>query len=174
MEQKYPLEQLVLIKQKKLEEAEKTLRDKKKALEEEEKKLLTVEKERDKVKEHRFAKLTQLREKMDEGAPSEKIQQVRYYLKEVDQQLTQKENKVKEQVKHVDTAKKNVEIARADLLKKQQDVEKMRLHREEWEKEMQVILAQKEGMETDEMGSALHSRKAAKKSFSDKKKYKPL
>src|SRR5579862_4957346 len=171
--QGYPLEQLVLIKQKKLEEAEKNLRDKKRALEEEENKLKMVEKERDKVKEHRFAKLTQLREKMDEGAPSEKIQQVRYYLKEVDQQLAQKENKVKEQIKHVDTAKKNVEIARADLLKKQQDVEKMRLHREEWEKEMRVILVQKEGIETDEMGSALHARKAAKKSSSDKKKYKP-
>jgi hypothetical protein len=160
-DQKYPLEQLVLIKQKKLEEAEKNLRDKKRALEEEEKKLQTVEKERDKVKDHRFSKLTQLREKMDEGAPSEKIQQMRYYLKEVDQQLAQKELKVKEQIRHVETAQKNIEIARADLLKKQQDVEKMRMHREEWDKEMKAIEIQKEGVETDEMGSVLHNRKSS-------------
>src|SRR5579862_2824567 len=170
--QGYPLEQLVLIKQKKLEEAEKNLRDKKRALEEEENKLKMVEKERDKVKDHRFAKLTQLREKMDEGAPSEKIQQMRYYLKEVDQQLAQKEHKVKEQHKHVETAKKNVEIARADLLKKQQDVEKLRMHREEWEKEMKAIELQKEGIETDEMGSVLHTRKSSafKKNTHKKKK----
>lgn len=171
-EQKYPLAQLVLIKQKKLEEAEKNLRDKKKALEEENAKLKTVELERNKVKEHRFAKLTQLREKMDEGAPSDKIQQIRYYLKEVDQKLAQKEQKVKEQKKHVETAEKNVEIARADLLKKQQDVEKMRMHREEWEKEMKTIELHKEGIETDEMGSALHTRKTyhAKKHNADKHK----
>ena|ERR1700722_7600284 len=170
--QEYPLEQLVLIKQKKLEEAEKHLRDKKKALDEEEKKLKQVEKERDKVKDHRFSKLTQLREKMDEGAPSHKIQQMRYYLKEVDQQLAQKEQKVKEQHKQVETAQKNVELARADLLKKQQDVEKLRIHREEWDKEMKILETQKEGVETDETGSALHNRKIAhsKKGTSTHKK----
>src|SRR5690242_12749007 len=98
----YPLEQLVLIKKKKLEDAEKNLRDKKRILEEEEKKLKGLESERDKVQEHRFAKLTQLRENMDKGEPSEKIQQIRYYLKEVDKQLAQKEQKVKEQKKQVD------------------------------------------------------------------------
>ncbi|HEY2810742.1 MAG TPA: type III secretion T3S chaperone [Rhabdochlamydiaceae bacterium] len=159
MSEPYPLEQLVLIKQKKLEEAEKNLREKKRLLEEEENKLRAVEKERDKVKDHRFAKLTQLREKMDEGAPSDKIQQMRYYLKEVDQQLAQKEVKVVDQKKRVEAAQRNVELARLDLLKKQQDVEKLRMHREEWEKEMKAIAAQKEGVETDEMGSALHNRK---------------
>lgn len=163
MEEKYPLEQLVLIKQKKLEEAEKVLRDKKHLLEEEERKLKACEKERDKVKEHRIAKLTQLREKMDEGARPEKLQQMRYYLKEVDQQLTAKEKKVADQKKNVENAKKNVEIARADFLKKQQDVEKLRLHRKEWDKELKTYLEQKEGIETDEMGSALHTRKKKKR-----------
>jgi hypothetical protein len=172
MSEEYPLEQLVLIKQKRLEEAEKNLRDKKKILEDEEKKLKQVESERDKVKDHRFAKLTQLREKMDEGAPSEKIQQMRYYLKEVDQQLALKENKVKEQKKHVDLAQKNVELARQEFLKKQQDVEKMRLHREEWDKEMKALEMQKEGIETDEMGSAQHIRNVSreKKSVHHKKR----
>ena len=71
--QGYPLEQIAIIKQKKLEEAEKTLRDKKSALEKEQEKLTAVEKDRDEVKDHRFAKLTQLREKMDAGTATDKI-----------------------------------------------------------------------------------------------------
>ncbi len=155
----YPLEQLAIIKQKKFDEAEKVLREKKKILEKEEEKLAQVEKERDEVKEHRFAKLTQLREKMDEGEGSNKIQQMRYYLKTVDEKLKLKEQKVKEQLKQVESAKAQVESARADLIKKQQDVEKMHMHRKEWEKEMKAIQDYKEGVETDEMGSTLHQRK---------------
>ena len=168
----YPLEQIAIIKQKKLDEAEKTLREKKKVLEREEEKLVAVEKERDEVKDHRFAKLTQLREKMDEGAPSDKIQQMRYYLKVVDEKLKAKELKVKEQQKQVETAKQQVEIARNDLIKKQQDVEKMQMHRKEWEKEMHVLAEQKEAVETDEMGSVLHQRRqvASKKTHHPKKK----
>ncbi len=163
MEEKYPLEQLVLIKQKKLEEAEKVLRDKKRLLEEEERKLKACEKERDKVLEHRTAKLTQVREKMDAGASPEKIQQMRYYLKEVDQQLAGKQKKVADQKKNVENAEKNVALARADFLKKQQDVEKLRLHRKEWDKELKAHLEQKEGVETDEIGSSLHARKKRRK-----------
>jgi flagellar biosynthesis chaperone FliJ len=170
----YPLEQIAIIKQKKFDEAEKTLREKKKELEKQLEKLLEVEKERDEVKDHRFAKLTQLREKMDEGAPSDKIQQMRAYLKVVDEKLKSKELKVKEQQKHVDTAKQQVEIARNDLIKKQQDVEKMLTHRKEWENEMHRIVEYKEGVEADEMGSVLHQRRqvASKKAshHSSKKK----
>jgi flagellar biosynthesis chaperone FliJ len=155
----YPLEQIATIKQKKFDEAEKVLREKKKALEHEEEKLAVVEKERDEVKTHRFAKLTQLREKMDEGAPSDKIQQMRYYLKIVDEKLKAKESKVKDHQKLVENAKQQVENARADLLKKQQDVEKIQLHRKEWEKEVKATLEHKEGVESDEMGSNLHQRR---------------
>lgn len=169
--QGYPLEQIAIIKQKKLDEAEKTLRDKKAALEKEQQKLLEVQKERDEVKEHRMAKLTQLREKMDEGAPSDKIQQMRYYLKVVDEKLKIKEQKVKDQQKQVDNAQAQVEAARLDLIKKQQDVEKMQTHRKEWEKEMKAIEEHKESVETDEMGSALHIRKQQKHKRSIKKKH---
>jgi hypothetical protein len=163
--QGYPLEQVALIKQKKLDEAEKVLREKKKALEKEEEKLIAVQKERNEVKEHRFAKLTQLREKMDEGAPSDKIQQMRHYLKVVDEKLKLKEIKVKDQQKAVDAAKQQVEIARTDLIRRQQDVEKMKTHRKEWEKEMKIIAEHKDNIETDEMGTIIHERhrKAAKK-----------
>lgn len=158
----YPLEQIAIIKQKKLEEAEKVLRERKKILEKEQEKLAAVEKERDEVKEHRFAKLTQLRENMDEGAPSDKIQQMRYYLKVVDEKLKLKEQKVKEQIKQVDAAKQQVEHARLDLIKKQQAVEKMHTHRKEWEREKKALEDYKEGVETDEIGSTLHQRKTRK------------
>lgn len=171
-ERNYPLEQIATIKQKKFDEAEKVLRDKKKVLEQEEERLVAVEKERDEVKEHRFAKLTQVREKMDEGAPSDKIQQMRYYLKIVDEKLKLKESKVKEHQKLVENAKQQVENARADLLKKQQDVEKIQMHRKEWEKEVKAIAEHKEGVESDEMGSSLHQRRkqATKKSSTSSKK----
>lgn len=155
---KYPLEQLAIIKKKKLDEAEKILKEKKLALIKEEEKLKEVEKERDKVKEHRVAKLTQLREELDQGTTTDKIQQMKYYLKVVDEKLKVHEQKVQEQVKKVEQAKTAVEAARQDYLKKNQDVEKLRIHREEWEKEMQAILEQKEAVETDEMGSVGHAR----------------
>ncbi len=169
--QGYPLEQVAIIKQKKCDEAEKVLRDKKKALEVEKERLSAVEKERDEVKDHRIAKLTQLREKMDAGEPSDKIQQMRYYLKIVDEKLKTKELKVKEHQKLVDSAAQQVETARADLLKKQQDVEKLKMHREEWEKEAKAIEEHKEGVSSDEIGATLHQRRQqiAKKSEHPKK-----
>lgn len=84
------------------------------------------------------------------------------YLKVVDEKLKAKEQKVKEQQKHVETAQKQVEQARQDFLKKQQDVEKLRIHREEWEKEMRQLLEHLEGVESDELGSAMHARKKAR------------
>ncbi|MGE5195914.1 MAG: type III secretion T3S chaperone [Anaerolineae bacterium] len=153
---KYPLEQLVIIKQKKLDEAEKVLQEKKRALEKELDKLHALEKERNTVKEHKQAKLTQLRQTLDEGSTTDKIQQMKQYLKVVDEELKQKESKVKEQKKQVDAAEKQVEAARADLLKKQQDIEKLAMHRKEWDKEVYALMEHQEAIETDEIGSAMH------------------
>jgi len=170
--QHYPLEQLAVIKQKKLEEAERNLHEKKKALEKEEEKLAAVEKERDKVKDHRTAKLTQLRQKLDEGTSTDKIQQMKQYLKVVDEQLKTKEMKVKEQQKAVENAQKQVDAARQEVIKKNQEVEKLRLHRIEWEKEMKAIQEHQEGIESDEIGSVLHSRKSIKSKSSHHHKKK--
>lgn len=158
----YPLEQIAQIKQKKLEEAEKILKEKKEALLKEEQKLKTIEAERDKVKEHRIHKLTQLRENLDAGTATDKIQQMKYYLKTVDEQLKIKEQKVKDQMKLVDTAKAAVESARTDYLKKHQDVEKLKLHREEWDRQQKRFAAYEEQIEGDELGSAMHARKKGK------------
>ena len=81
----YPLEQLAIIKQKKLDEAERLLQERKQALQKEKEKLETLEKERDKVKEHRDDKLKQFLALLDEGTTTDKIQQTKVYLKEVDE-----------------------------------------------------------------------------------------
>lgn len=158
-EHKYPLDQLALIKQKRLEEAERILTEKKRILEEEKKKLSDLEKKRDEVKEHYQTKLTQLREKLDAGTATDKIQQMKQYLKMVTDNLQAEEVKVKAQQKVVDAAEQQVEIARQDLFKKQKDVEKLKIHHHEWEKEVQKEVLRKEEITSDEIGSARHTLK---------------
>jgi flagellar biosynthesis chaperone FliJ len=164
----YPLDQLAQIKQRRLEEAEKVLRDKKEALAKEQEKMQQLEKKRDEVKAHYQAKLTQLREKLDEGTSSTKITQMKQYLKLVVEDLNMEEKKVAAQAKIVEAAEKQVEEARQELFKKQKDVEKLKLHHKEWKKEMHVIQERIEESEGDEMGSTMHHlKKRARKSQTD-------
>jgi flagellar biosynthesis chaperone FliJ len=168
----YPLKQLTEIKQKNLEEAETLLRDKKRILEQEQSTLIKKEQERDVVKEHRMDKLQQLRAHMDEGAIPHKVQQMKQYLKLVDAKLDAKQKSVVEQQKKVTLAEKEVHKARKELIECQQDVEKMRLHRKEWDREMHVLQEQKESIEMDEIGAAGHQRKKISDSSQKHKKKK--
>lgn len=170
---RYPLKQLAEIKQKNLETAEINLRNKKRILEQEQTSLTKKEKERDLVKEHRIDKLEQLRDHMDEGAVPHKIEQMKQYLKLVDEKLFIKQQAVVEQRKKVTLAEQEVDKARKELIECQQDVEKMRLHHKEWEREMHLIEEQKEGIEMDEIGSAGHERKKTTASRQKHKKRKP-
>jgi hypothetical protein len=160
---KYPLAQLQIIKKRKLDEAEKTLHAKKAHLAEEEKKLRAVEKERDKVKAHKEDKLSQVRQALDTGEKPAKIEQMKLYLKEVQEELKKQEVKVKEQQKKVTAAEEEVEIARANYIKKLQDVEKLKEHEKEWAKEKKAELEYKESLEADEIGTARHIAKKQKK-----------
>ena len=156
----YPLEQLTLIKKKRLEEAERLLQQKKELLAIEEKKLKTLEGDRDKVKYHKEAKLSQLRHELDtSGSNSETIIQMKFYLKEVDEKLKIRELKLKEQQKQIELATKAVDVARDDMLKKGQSVEKMRLHKEEWEKQQKIYEEQLDNLATEEIGTMMFSRK---------------
>ena len=112
MAKRYPLEQLAIIKKKRLEEAQKLLKEKKELLEAEIKTLKKVTHERDKVNEHQVEKLNQLRAGLDEGLPSNKIEQMRNYLKVVKEDLRRKQKQVEIQQKKVDAAEKEVEKAR--------------------------------------------------------------
>lgn len=155
----YPLQQLQEIKKKRLEEAEKELKEKKEQLETEEKKLKKREEERDKVKQHKADKIQQLNEKFDEGITSDEIEKHDRYLKVVDEKLKGKEIKVEEQKKKVKEAEKVVEDARQNMIKKQIEVEKLKMHKEEWRKETKLLLEQEEGKLMDEIGSASFVRK---------------
>jgi flagellar biosynthesis chaperone FliJ len=155
----YPLEELATIKQKKCDEAERVLNEKKELLAKEVEKLRAAEAARDEVKLHREEKLAQLRKGMDEGIAPYKITQMKSYLKVVDEKLHQKEMKVIERQKEVTKAEQQVEIARLDLIRRQKEVEKLKEHRKEWEREVAALFERKEGVEMDEIGSVLHERR---------------
>jgi flagellar biosynthesis chaperone FliJ len=141
------------------DQAVKVLEEKKLILEKAYEKLYEVTQERDGVARHRGAKLAQLREALDEGARSDKIQQMKVYLKVVDEDLQKKEKKVTDQQKEVDAAQKQVDLATEELFARKKDVEKLQTHKAEWQKEVHYLTEQKEATEHDELGSATYSQR---------------
>ena len=149
MKTKYPLEQLVRIKQRRLDEAERVLKEKKAELDKEKEKQTKLEGERDKTYNHRADKMKQFRDELDKGTTTDKIKIMRDYIKVVEDELKQKEKKVEE--------------ARKDMVKKQHDVEKLKTHRKEWEKEMKALMEYEESIESDEIGTVMHTSKKHKR-----------
>jgi flagellar biosynthesis chaperone FliJ len=150
----YPLEQLMIIKKSRFDKAVKALEEKKEILEKAYDKLYDVTKDRDETLQHKVAKLAQLRQSMDEGTTTDKIQQMKVYLKIVDEKLKEKEKKVVLQQAEVDKAQKQVDLATEELFQRKKDVEKLEMHKAEWEKEVRYWTEQKEASEHDEQGSA--------------------
>ena len=153
----YPLKQVIEVKQRRVEEAEKVVKQKQQALEIEQKKLAEREAERNKVKEHKLEKLQQLRDEMDRESTSTKIQQMKVYLKIVEDKLKIEEKKVQDQKEQVKIAEKNLETAKADLNRKRQEVDKLLMHKKDWEKEKRKEMEIIEGREQDELGSIIHT-----------------
>ena len=158
----YPLQQVAEIKKKRLDEAEKVLKEKRLLLEQEQNKLKKAEQERDEVKLHKDEKLAQLRKGMDEGVAPEEVLQMHRYIKLVQEKLAAKEKKVIDHKKQVDIAEKNVKIAKDDVSKKQQDIEKINIHKKEWQKEDKKEQERLEGIENDELGSQVFLIKKSK------------
>lgn len=153
----YPLKQVLEVKQKRVEDAEKVVREKQLALTKEQQKLAEREAERDKVKKHKQDKLQQLRDTMDQGTTTQKIQQMKVYLKLVDEKLKVEEKKVQDQLEQVKIAEKNLEQAKLDLHRKRQEVDKLLMHKKDWEKEKRKELDFIEAKEQDEIGSIIHT-----------------
>jgi hypothetical protein len=165
---KYPLEQLMLIKERRLEESEKRLKEKKQILEKELQKLKTLEAEAQLVHDHKQEKIKQLDKEMDQGTDSLQLDIAYKYLKIVQEQLVQKKKKVLEQDKVVKTAEQQVEAARIEMIKKQREVEKLTIHKDEWKKEVMKEIEYKETLNSDEIGSAKYiSLKKAKEKKKD-------
>jgi hypothetical protein len=152
----YPLEKLITIRKNQFDQAVKILEEKKAILEKEKKKLAEVTKERDAAQEHKMAKLTQLRAAMDEGQSSDKIQQMKVFLKIVQATLLEKQKKVDEQQKQVNLAQKQVETATQEMYQRKKDLEKIEIGKIEWTKLNAVEVRKKESIEQDEQGSVTH------------------
>lgn len=165
---KYPLEQVREVKLDRVDKAEKVVNEKKRALEIEEDKLKKVEAERDKVLNHHGEKLTQLREALDSGSTSPEILQMKAYLKVVKEQLAKEEQKVKKQQEQVVVAENNLKIAISDLKQKRLELEKIALHKEEWEKEAAKEMLKEEIKEEDEVGTLMHQAEKRKKERGEK------
>ena len=162
----YPLKQVLEVKKKRVEDAEKVVIERRLAVEREEEKLKQRESERDKVKDHHKAKLTQLREELDRGTTSDKIQQMKAYIKVVQENLKNEEKKVKEQKEQVEIAKQNLEIAIKDLAFRRLEVDKIELHKKDWLKTLMKEMEIKEENEFNEQGSVIYSMQQK-----EKKKY---
>ena len=147
------------MKQRRVDEAEKVVREKELALKNEQEKLKGLEEQRDIVKAHKKDKLQQLRDELDQcqGTTTGTIQQMKTYLKIVDEKLAVEEKKVKEQMEKVKAAENNLTQAKLDLQRKRHEVDKIAAHRKDWEKEMRKEQEIIEGREQDELGSIIHT-----------------
>jgi flagellar biosynthesis chaperone FliJ len=152
----YPLEQLMSIKKNRFDQAVKLLEEKKNLLKKAAEKLQGLVVERDQVLQHRIDKLNQFRQELDSGTTTDKIQQMKGYLKTVEEKLAEKQKKVTEQQKQVDLAQKQVDLATTELFQRKKDLEKLEIHKKEWEKEVHYLTEQKTAVEHDEQGSATH------------------
>lgn len=160
----YPLEQVLGIKKDRVKDAERTVSQKKEALKKEEEKMQKVKLARDQVKQHYMDKITQLRHALDEGTTTDKIMQMKVYLKIVVEDLKKEEKKVQEQQKHVDAAKKQVEEAKAHLKEKQKEVDKLDMHKKDWSQDVKKELEKKVASEQDELGSLMYLAQRKKRS----------
>lgn len=151
----YPLAEVVVVKKRRVEAAEKVLKEKLELLRKEQEILDQRKAERDKVVRHHDDKLAQLRNELDHATTSPKVQQMKAYLKIVKEKVVIENKKVTDQEAQVAVAEKNVEIAREEVNRKRLEVDKMEAHRKDWELEMRKELEVIAGREQDELGSVV-------------------
>jgi len=160
----YPLEQLVEIKKKRVEDAQLVFVEKKEILEKEEKKLLECIAKKDKVSKHYDDKLEQFYDSLTGGTTSVKIKQKKLYLKIVLEDLKTEEKNVEKQRQVRNDAEEEKDKAKRVLDRRRVEVEKLTTHEKEWMKEVLKERKRLEVIEHDELGAAVYSyRKIVKK-----------
>ncbi len=167
---KYPLQQVLDIKARRVSQAEKVAEEKKRLLEKERQKLKEAETARQKVAQHRDDKLQQLREGLDEGKSGDKLEQMRRYLKEVKEKLKDEDRKVERQKKQVEGAEKQLEEAKAVLKQKRLEFDKLEMHKKEWVIGELKSLERAENKKQDEIGSLVHLSNRRKESEQKKRR----
>lgn len=158
----YPLEQIIKVKERRVEEQEKVVKQKQEILQKEKEKLAEREKDRDKAKKHLADKLQQLRNEMDGGTTTDKIQQMKAYLNVAKEKLLIEEKKVKDQMVQVQQAEEVLEKEKEILKMRRQEVDKLKSHKKDWLKEARKELEIIEGREQDELGSTSFLNKKRK------------
>lgn len=155
----YPLKQVLEVKKKRVEDQEKVVLEKRRLLEVEQDKLKQREAERERVKNHHDDKLRQLREELDHITTSDKVQQMKAYIKVAKEKLVVEDKKVKDQKEQVVLAEKNLQMAIHELAQKRLEVDKLEIHKRDWTAEVKRELAIKEEDEFNEQGSVIYMMK---------------
>jgi hypothetical protein len=159
-EKHYPLVEVIRIKKRRLEEAERVLHEKKMILDKELEKLAICEKEADEAKKIFDTYLAKLREAMDQGEPTTKIDQHKLHLKELKLRHQTAQKKVDAQKKVVKSAQEAVDLARADHQLKAKELEKLSIHKAEWLIAFSKAELLKEDTALDDISTSAYSRKS--------------
>lgn len=159
----YPLAQVLDVKRRRVEEAEKAVKARKEELEREEKTLKKLEEKRDEVLNHKNEKLAQLRAALDEGTTSTEVKQMKDYLALIKEKLAAEEAKVAEQKKKVDEAKKLLEEAEKLLRERRLEEDKLKEHRKDWERKAKKQMQIEEERKADDLGQTMHISKQWRK-----------
>lgn len=155
----YPLEQVMEVKEKRVREAEREVANRKKMLEAEQAKLQEFIAEMNKVKKHYSDKMKQMRDELDTGTTSDKIMQMKHYLKLVEEKVLIEKEKVEKQEKQVEEAQNNLNLAKAHHKQKQKEVDKLVAHKEMWTKEATKEMLLEMTKQEDEIGSIIHQNR---------------
>ena len=156
---KYPLIELAEIKKKRLQEAEKLLKSAREERDTQEKKCEALRLEYEKIESHKVDKITQLREILDTGTTTDKIDAMKLYLKSVEVKLLEKNKAYSAQKKVLETAEKKYQDAKEYVFTCHKAVEKFSIHKSDWMKELRKIEAVEAAKTLDELGSIIYTAK---------------
>ncbi|MEC8306543.1 MAG: hypothetical protein VXZ72_01635 [Chlamydiota bacterium] len=155
---RYPITQLMIIKKKRLESAEKAWKKAKEKLQNERAKEKKLEKEKDKSLSHRNDKLRQLRQQLDSGEPSEVILATKRYLTITNEDLDAKQRVWQAQKEVVAQADQEVKLARKECIQKECDLEKIKEHQILWLRDHHKHEVRIQDKEEDELGMLTHQQ----------------
>ena len=160
----YPLQQIAEIKKRRLEEAEKMLREKRLALDEAEKDLKAKREALNATQKLKLEMIEKHYKDIEKGTTSDILERHDRYMQEVmDVKLAEEKKLVEEQKKVVKDARLALEKARQERLKKNQELEKIHLHKKEWSKGARKEEEIEQAGVADELGTSMHARKMKKR-----------
>lgn len=152
----YPLEQVLAVKRRRAEAAEREAQEAQSALKREQEQLQKAQEQRNKVKQHYTDKLNQLRNILDHESRTDDLQLARNYVNLVANKLRTEEERVQKQQYQVDAAEAAFEMAKQKWKKHLKEVEKIDKHRKEW---MYIALKEsrkQEDKEIEEVGTLMY------------------